>query len=125
MQQQAALAYQQTAKQVTPPRELEAQLLSKSAANLQRIRDNWNESEGQFIEVLDFNSKIWTVLIDSVTKDDNPLPKAIRQNIANLGIFVLGQTVELKTGESIDKIDVLININREIAAGLRNAPITG
>ncbi len=45
MQQQAALAYQQTAKKTASPRELEASLLSKSAAQLQRIRDDWDNKK--------------------------------------------------------------------------------
>ena len=41
MQQQAATAYQQVGRQTTNPRDLEANLLSKSASNLQRLRDDW------------------------------------------------------------------------------------
>lgn len=124
MQQSAALAYQQTTNQTASPRDLEAQLLSKSAANIQRIRDNWDEAQDQLLDALDYNRKLWAVLIDTVTKDDNPLPKEIRQNVANLGIFVLGQTVELQASPQVEKLDVLININREISAGLRNTPIS-
>ena len=43
MQQQAAQAYQQVAKRTGNPRDLEANLLSRSAADLQRIRENWDE----------------------------------------------------------------------------------
>ena len=42
MQNSAALAYQQVGKQTVAPRVLEANLLSKSAAQLQRIRDDWD-----------------------------------------------------------------------------------
>ncbi len=45
MQQQAAAAYQQTAKKTANPRELEASLLSKSAAQLQRIKDDWDNKK--------------------------------------------------------------------------------
>ena len=44
MQNQAALAYQQVGKQTVNPRDLEANLLSKSAGNLQRIRDDWDDT---------------------------------------------------------------------------------
>jgi len=119
MQQQAAAAYQQTAKQTASPRELEASLLSKSAAQLQRIKDDWENRSGDLDGALTYNRKLWTVFLTTVTKDENPLPIAIKQNIANLGIFVMNQTVGLLARPNPDNIDVLININQELAAGLR------
>lgn len=119
MQQQATLAYQQTAKQTVSPRELEANILSRSAAHLKRIQDNWDESQNDLYDALTFNHRLWTVFLETVTKDDNPLPREIRQNVANLGIFVLKQTLDVQTAPEPAKLDVLININREIATGLR------
>ena len=58
----------------------------------------------------------------SVTRDDNPLPKDVRQNIANLGIFILNQTREIMNEPASQKLDVLVNLNRQIAAGLRSMP---
>ena len=55
----------------------------------------------------------------SATRDENPLPTAIRQNIANLGLFVLSHTIKLEARPEPSRLDVLININREVAAGLR------
>jgi flagellar protein FlaF len=43
----------------------------------------------------------------------------VRQNIANLGIFVMGETYSLMTKPKPDHLLSLININRDIAAGLR------
>ncbi len=119
MQHQAAQAYQQVARNTVSPRDLEANLLSKSAASLQRIRDNWDEERGGLGDALLYNRKLWTLFVESVTKDDNPLPEAIRQNVANLGLFVLKQTVETQLEPDAQKLNSLININREVAAGLR------
>ena len=121
MQQQAALAYQQVAKRTGSPREVEANLLSKSAANLQRIRENWEQSQSELYGALTFNRKLWNVFLTSVTRSDNPLPKPIRENVANLGIFVLKHTIRTEANPQANKLDVLININRELAAGLRTA----
>jgi len=122
MQQAAAQAYQQTAKTAADPRDYEAQVLIKSAQNLQRIRNDWEANRHELADALLYNRKLWTVFLDTVTKDDNPLPKAIRQNVANLGIFILGHTVDVQSSPSPEKLDVLININRELAAGLRAKP---
>ena len=43
MQNKAAYAYQQVGNKTVAPRVLEANLLSKAAAQLQRVRDDWEE----------------------------------------------------------------------------------
>ena len=122
MQHQAATAYQQVARQTTNPRDLEANLLSKSASNLQRLRDEWDTlPRNELTSALLFNRRLWTVFMTSVTRDDSPLPEDIRQNIANLGIFIMKQSLALQASPVPEKLDVLININRQLAAGLRAA----
>jgi flagellar protein FlaF len=119
MQQQAAQAYQQVAKRTGNPRDLEANLLSRSAADLQRIRENWDESRDQLRHALTFNRRLWNVFLNSATSNDNPLPQALKQNVANLGIFVMKHTIKTEAKPEAQKLDVLIRINRELAAGLR------
>lgn len=121
MQNQAALAYQQVAKKTLSPRELEASLLSRSAGRLQRIRDFWEAERADLKQALEFNYKLWALFMTSAAKDDNPLPVPVRQNIANLGIFVMNHTRDIFAGPEAKKLDVLININRELAAGLRTS----
>ena len=53
-----------------------------------------------------------------MTSSDHPLPVAIRQNVANLGLFVMNQTVSMMTNPQRDSLGSLISINRELAAGL-------
>jgi flagellar protein FlaF len=119
MQNSAALAYQQVGKQTVSPRLLEANLLSKAAAQLQRIRDDWENSAAGLHAALVFNRKLWNVFLSSVTGDDSRLPTELRQNVANLGLFVMRHTIATETRPEAHKLDVLININRELAAGLR------
>jgi flagellar protein FlaF len=122
MQQQAASAYSQVARQTVSPRELEANLLSKSAANLQRLRDDWDNSpRAELSSALLFNRRLWTVFMTSVTREDSQLPVDLRQNIANLGIFIMKHSLALQAEPVPQKLDVLININRQLAAGLRAA----
>lgn len=121
MHQQATQAYQQVAKRTANPRDLEASLLTKSAGNLQRIRDDWEGARGELYSALKFNRKLWTVFLSSATSTDNPLPQSIRQNIANLGVFVMNHQIKLEADPQRARLNVLININREIAAGLRAA----
>lgn len=122
MQQQATLAYQQTARQTVNPRELEANILSRAAINLVRIQESWDDNSGKGLsEALAFNTRLWSVFLDTVTKADNPLPKDIKENIGSLGVFVLSHTLAVQSDPEASKLDVLISINREVAAGLRDS----
>ncbi len=119
MYQQGAKAYQQTAKVVESSRERESALLMRAAAGLQKVRDEWPNSMTDFQPALAFNRKLWTIFMTSVTKEDSPLPTDVRQNIANLGIFVMNQTREALLEPEPQKLEVLVRLNRQIAAGLR------
>jgi len=97
---------------------LEADLLLKAAAGLQAVSDAWDADRDQIDEALLYNRKLWSVFLTSVTRQDNPLPELVRQNVANLGLFVMNQTLSLMAEPRREKLAPLININREIAAGL-------
>ncbi|MBD8064272.1 flagellar biosynthesis regulator FlaF [Devosia sp. PTR5] len=122
MYRQGAQAYQQTTKVVESPRERESALLMKAAAGLQKIKDEWDTSTSQELNAaLNFNRKLWTIFMSAVTQEDSPLPREVRQNIANLGMFVMNQTRELlyEVTPEPKHLDVLVQLNRQIAAGLR------
>lgn len=121
MQNQAVQAYQQAARQTVAPRDLEANLLSTAAAHFQRIRNDWELLASELPVALKFNRKLWTVFLTSVIEEESQLPLPVRQNIANLGVFVLSQTAELQVAPAPEKLDILVKINRELAAGLRGA----
>ena len=122
--QQAESTYSKMAQATQSPRELEASILLRAASRLQAIRDDWDGRRGDLAEALTYNRKLWTVLVSSVTEPGNPLPQPIRQNVANLGIFIFNHTIELMHAPSPQRLGVLININRELAAGLRSSPGT-
>ena len=115
----AADAYRTVAKEIASPRELEASLLLKAAAQLQAIQESWQDRRSELDNALRFNRKLWSVFITEVTRADNPLPIEIRQNIANLGVFIMNHTISILSNPQSEALTPLININREIAAGLR------
>lgn len=122
MHQHGAAAYQRTTKTVETPREREAALLMKSAASMQAVRDTWPVDFDILRDTLTFNRKLWTIFVTSATRQENPMPAPLRQNIANLGIYVLNETREiLDEPNAPTRLDTLININRQLAAGLRTA----
>lgn len=118
--QNAAKAYGTVAGQTASPRDLEASLLLKAASRLQAVHDDWDRSTHELDSALLFNRKLWTVFLTSVTNGDNPLPAEVRQNVANIGVFVLSQTLSMIGNPRREQLPSLININRELAAGLRS-----
>jgi flagellar protein FlaF len=119
MYQQGANAYLQTTKVVESPRERESALLMRAAASLQKVKDEWPNSFDDLESALTFNRKLWSIFMVAVTKEDSALPQEIRQNIANLGLFVMNQTREMLLEPRVQKLEVLVRLNRQIAAGLR------
>ena len=117
--QYASRAYTDVAKETAAPRELEARLLLKSAAKLQAVHDAWCEKHPDLPDAVLYNRRLWIVFIDAVMRDDNKLPVTIRQNILNLGLFVMCETFSLMTRPRPDHLTNLIRINRAIATGLR------
>ncbi len=116
---QAAAAYERTSRATISPRQLESSLLNKAAAKLQMVKDQWPTSSTELYEALYYNRKLWTVLTTSVSKEENPLPNMIKENILNLGVFIFDRTVHVQLSPDADSLDILIKINREIAAGLQ------
>jgi len=116
--QYAAQAYKKVANETSTTRELEATLLLKSAARFQAIRDAWEGRKADLNDALLFNRKLWTIFIDSITREDHPLPRDVRQNVASLGVFVINRTIKLTGDPKPEGLGSLININRELAAGL-------
>jgi flagellar protein FlaF len=117
----AAQAYGAVAKQVASPRELEADLLLKAASRLQAVQNGWDKTKPDLNAALLYNRKLWTIFMASIAAPENPLPAAVRQNVANLGVFVMHRSLELLAKPKPEQLTSLININRELAAGLRGS----
>jgi flagellar biosynthesis activator protein FlaF len=100
------------------PREIEAQALLKAARQLQEVQANWAGPDKAFHNALLFNRRLWSIFMSAVDANDNQQPLEVRQNIANIGVFVMKQTVEMQLNPDPAKLKPLIDINCNIAAGL-------
>jgi flagellar biosynthesis activator protein FlaF len=118
----ASKAYEKIALETASPRDLEANLLLNAAAKLQAVHDSWRDKPAGLHDALLYNRRLWTILIDALTREDNRLPQQIRENLIRLGVFVMGETFSLMTKPQPKHLASIIKINRGIAAGLRNKP---
>ena len=91
----------------------------KAASRLKAIQDGWDKTRPDLDNALLYNRKLWTIFLTSATSTENPLPTDVRQNVANLGVFIMNETLACMADPHPDRLSTLININRELAAGLR------
>jgi flagellar protein FlaF len=123
MSNSAASAYARVATTTASPRDIEAQTLLKAANKLQDAVNNADPLSDQTMQALMFNRKLWTIFLSEAMRDDNnPQPLEVRQKIANISVFVLSQTAALQMSPQFDHFRPLIEINRNIAAGLAGRP---
>ena len=115
---QAAKAYTRTSETTATPREIEAQALLKAARQLQDVQTNWAGPDTNMHRALLFNRRLWSIFMSAAEANENPQPIHVRQNIANIGVFVMKQTVEMQLNPDPAKLKSLIEINCNIAAGL-------
>lgn len=118
---QAAGAYDQNAQAHTPDqRELEGRILLKSAKMIKDLQKNWDSINGDLLEAtLKYNRQIWMMFYDTALENpEGDRPSELRSNIINLANFIFKREIEIMAEPKKEKLDVLININKEIAAGL-------
>lgn len=118
---QAAGAYSDNAQKNTPDqRELEARVLLKSAKMLADLQEGLEEANTEIIEsTLKYNRQIWMMFYDTALENpEQNRPNDLRSNIINLANFIFKREMEIISAPTKQKFDVLININKEIAAGL-------
>lgn len=117
----AAGAYDKSAHKNTPDqRELEARVLLKATKAMQELQEKWGKHTTEELnDVLTYNRQIWMMFVDTAIEDKNPdRPNELRSNIANLGLFIFNHTIDIQSDPRKEKLDVLIQINRDIASGL-------
>lgn len=114
-------AYRNVEKATLSQRDMEATVLSKAAQLLQVMRDDWSGADQfeRLEDALKYNQRVWTFFQAELSMPDNPLPDEIKQNLLALSLFVDRRSFEALAYPAPEKLDVLININMNVAAGLR------
>jgi len=119
-------AYQAVNNSTMSGRDIEARVLTDAALKLKQCQQNW-ESENnpaQLDAALRYNQKVWTVFQVELEKEDNPLPLNVRQNLLRLIAFMDKRIFETMAFPEPQKLTTMIQINENIAAGLRAHPQT-
>ena len=103
-------------------REIEALVLTKAAYLLTYCVNNWHDPDrhAKLDEALKFNQSIWSIFQSELIKTDNPLPQKIREDLLNLSLFIDKRIMDIMIAPLPEKLNAIININLNIAAGLRS-----
>lgn len=124
MSQNPSNAYTNLQKETLSGRELEASVLSRAGLMLKSVKENWGapDREHKLLEAVKFNQKVWSFFQAELSDPENPLPKNLREDILNLSIFIDKRLFEILAFPDSEKLSIIIDINFNIAAGLRTTP---
>ena len=114
----AAQAYARVANTTSSPRDIEAQALLTRGEQVAGRHEQCGRDLYAEVRSADIQPQALDDLSQRSAARKNPKPLEVRQNIANIGIFVLSQTAALQISPQLEHIKPLIEINRNIAAGL-------
>jgi flagellar biosynthesis activator protein FlaF len=78
----------------------------------------------QVLDAVRLNWRLWTIIQAEQADPDCQTPRSIREGLLNLSNFVDKRSVDLLASPTPEKLEVLININRNIAAGLLGTDLT-
>jgi flagellar protein FlaF len=117
---QQLAAYRTVQKITSSDREIEALVLTRAAQKLAEVQNNWDAPDRDDIldEALRYNQQIWSIFQGELLKEDNPLPRQLREDILSLSVFIDKRIFEVMNSPDPEKLNVIVNINLNIAAGL-------
>jgi flagellar protein FlaF len=119
--------YKKAEKENLTGKDLEVGVLVKGARLLRECQKAWNsmtprQLHNQLAEACKYNQRIWAVFQTEASLEDNPLPVALKRNILLLAGFVDNKLIDALAFPSPEKLTQVIEINLNLAAGLRGNP---
>lgn len=117
-------AYDSTQKATTSGRGLESAALFKAARQLEAVKQHWDtpDRDVRLLEALRYNQRLWTIFQADLERPDHGLPTELRQNLLRLAAFIDRRSYELLGEPDREKLQALIDIDRNIASGLASEP---
>jgi flagellar protein FlaF len=104
----------------TSDREIEASVLTQAAMKLKECQNNGDLNDLKKLdEALRFNQLIWSIFQAELVDESNKLPQKLKQDLLSLSVFIDKRIFEVMAYPNPEKLTAIININLNIAAGLR------
>ncbi len=99
------------------PQYTEAWALIEAARRMAEATTAENPNEAMR-ETLRLNWRLWTIFQAELSGDDSTVPDDVRINMLTLCKYIDTHTVDAIHKPTAEKIEILVNINRNIAGGL-------
>ncbi|KAF0223967.1 MAG: hypothetical protein FD176_1565 [Rhodospirillaceae bacterium] len=106
------------------PRQTEAWALTEAARRMSLAQKEGASSDDLLVAVR-LNWRLWTIFQAELSGEESALPDQMRLDMLSLCNFIDRRSVDIIAEPLPAKLDVLININRQIAAGLFSTPTEG
>lgn len=112
---------QRAALENAPPQAAEGYALIELARRMDEAA-RMPEDLATIRDVVRLNWRVWTIFQAELVDPDCTTPTQIRENLLSLSNFIDKRSAELIGTPDAAKLPVLININRQIGAGLLGSP---
>jgi|GEM_PF-2617374 len=118
-------AYKAVVNNTLVGRQLEAHVLLKAADRLQMVIDIWGSQghEDRLHDAISRTQILWNIFQDALIKENNPIDEDIKINVLNLSMFIDRQLLSTLANPTPDRLLSIINIHRELAAGLNTSHV--
>jgi flagellar biosynthesis activator protein FlaF len=97
-------------------RERERIVLDRSIALLTKAEEEGGASFAA-VEALHYTVRVWTALLEDLSRDDNLLPEEQKASLISIGIWMLREADAIRNDASMS-FDAMIDISRIIRGGL-------
>jgi flagellar protein FlaF len=111
-------AYRASQQQTQDTRDVEYRLLAQVTAALIAAKEKNAPYElREKLDAILWNRDVWAALRVDLSSDGNNLPKELRASLISIAIWIEKESLRLLDGQG--DIDAVIDVNRNIMAGLK------
>lgn len=123
MQQGSVQAYNRSQTFGDNPQETVAKSLLEAARRMTDVVAAPDDDD-QFDSALLLNLRLWSMIAADILNPDNTMPAEVKSNLLSLHRFIDNHTFDVLSDRDPTKLQVLININRNISSGITAAAAT-
>ena len=124
MQQGSVQAYNRSQTFGDNPQETVAKSLLEAARRMTDVAAAPDDDD-QFDSALLLNLRLWSMIASDILNPENTMPPEVKSNLLSLHRFVDNHTFDVLSDRDPTKLQVLININRNISSGISAAGAAG
>ncbi len=109
--------YRNTVRETADARQIEHRLLAEATSALEAHAEG--DDRVGLIHAVHRNRQVWGAFLGDLARDNNTLPDSVRANLISLALWVQQHSGEVMAKR--ETVEPLIEINRLVMDGLRNA----